>query len=304
MSRSRDVFFQHTRSELCGGVRELLDQKKFLRESTFQQRERLQALDHEVTTLRAKLAEEDLMQADVECVNWSRKCAADAALLELDGAKTEKTRLERELASFKNGAAQIRSSREADAQRGLERSTWRAECADLEKELALAHSHLSELEDARTLAQSSSDLVHRQAETVALREDFSVQRRLRSEAEWAWRVAQQDLAALREQRRKTGAETGRLEIERARLTDLRSKLSRETETRKQQTAELHSALADLDALREELQATISANAQLRLGVEKSLHGLEQIQKHSSEANANSRFDPEERRRAASWGRAM
>lgn len=189
----------------------------------------------------------------------------------------------------------------------MERSAWRVECANLEQELAAARARLAELEeDAGLQARASGCVARHQAETEVLREDFSVQRRMRSEAEWGCRTAQQELATLREQRRRAGAEAGRLEIEKARLAEVKARLSQESEARKRQAEALQASLGELDALREELQETTNETATVRVGVQRTLQSLEQIQRYSSDqaqayaAALNPRLDAPEHGLAA-WG---
>lgn len=283
MGRSRDgCSVERTRAELCGNVKALHDEREELRKKTLQQRKRLRELKKEGADLRTRLAEADLLRADIAVENVARKCAAETASLELDIAKREKQHLEQELASFRGGAARLRSVREADARRGLERSAWRAECANLERELAAARVKLAALADSVQLQTRSTDFVH-QAET--LRQELAMQRRQRLDAELSMSAVQQELATLRERRRSLDVESEKAMLEKTRLAEARIRLSQASEARRRQADTLQASLSELDVVREELQRTTAERDRLRAGVQRTLQTLEQIQQYSSEAKA-------------------
>lgn len=253
-------------------------EKEDLREVTLHQRTDLHDLDREVAHLRAQLAEVDLLCAD----SYARHCAVDTIRLELERLRAERVRLEEELSAWHGSAARVRSARDACAKHDADRCEWRAERVALERELTSVRSQLTNFEEdaeqrqARYVADAA---LHRSA-SKALQEELSMQRRLRNEAERAILAAQQEIASVREQQRRDGSQAARIEVERGKLTEARSRLGQESDARRRQADMLQASVAELETLRKELQELAQGGDQLRAGLHRTLHGLEEIRRQS------------------------
>eukprot|EP00929_Paragymnodinium_shiwhaense_P014086 TRINITY_DN121969_c0_g1_i1.p1 TRINITY_DN121969_c0_g1~~TRINITY_DN121969_c0_g1_i1.p1 ORF type:complete len:339 (-),score=94.25 TRINITY_DN121969_c0_g1_i1:97-1113(-) len=277
-----------TRAELCGGVRSLQDEKDHLQALTQRQRDELRTLDEECGRLRAQAAEADLARANLACEGYAIKCAADNARLELWNLEAEARKLEAELTGFHEGATRLRHLREAAARFGAERSVWDAERRQLEQELASARDalaaaeHSARLQDeelanaARRQAAETAELARQRSELLRQREQAAQQRRLWEEADTQRRVVQ-----VREQ----------ADVERAKLGEVRSRLQRESEVRRQHGLELQARLQELETLRKELHGSTADNSHLRACLQQSLRGLERIQQQSQHASLLSKGFP-------------
>jgi len=262
---------------------------------TLHQRTDLHDLGREVAQLRAQLAEVDLVCADQACQSYARRCAADVMRLELEQLHAERLRLEEELSVWHGSAARVRSARQAGAKHEAERCEWRAERTALERELAGARSQLANFEEgAERQARYAADAALHRSATNALQEELSMQRRLRNEAERTVSAVQQEMASLREQQRRDGSQATRVEVEKGKLAEARSRLAQESDARRRQADMLQASVAELETLRKELQELAQGGDQLRAGLQRTLHGLEEIrrQSHGAGVYAAKRGGPE------------
>jgi len=271
-----------TRTKLCGSVvRSLQQDKEELRAFTLEQRQLLKNLDQDCEALRKDVIQADIARTSLACESCASRCAMEVAQQECRQFVAERCRLEEELSSWQQSAVRFQDACEVSKQREAERCCWEHERRSLEKEVMLAKEELYSLDEAthRQSAEMANISFH-QSQAKALREDALQQRSLREEAERQWRAAQKELASLRE---KTTKAHTKADVDQPCLVALRANLSRESEERQRHASEVQLALSALDAMRRELQDINADNLQLRTGLQRSLKGLESIERRSVEA---------------------
>lgn len=224
----------------------------------------------------------ELVQADLAMESCSRWCAADITRLELEQLRGERRQLEKELESWRNSPARLRSSRRAEVQHAAAREAWFSERRRLDQDLASEQARVAALEEELSLRREheSEERALRASAVRALREDAAERRRLCADAERELWDAEAALAA---RRKKKGAfassafVSSTLQADEGRLAKVKAELARESEERRLGTEELRRVAQELETLRQELKGVEAHNMQLRSGLHWTIDGLERIQ---------------------------
>jgi len=266
----------------CSGLHKrvalLQAQKEELHSLAASQRKEPRHLEQERSRLHANA---ELAQVDFALESCSRWCAADVTRMELEQLRTERRQLEEELAAWRSSPARLRSGRQAEAQHSAAREAWLSERRELEQELTRERARIAAFED-EVKARREQDLAEkslRASAVQALREEALQHRALVSEADRELWSAEAALAAAKEKLRR-GRPPSLLQADEERLAKAKASLSREQEERRVGAEDLREAAEDLERLRKELNSLTAENTSLRSGLQRTIEGLERIQRQT------------------------